>query len=133
MENVSRKNLKVFGWGLVLILCFLGTRSWLEHGMNGFALFCAVFMIFFSGLTAFDRPLLKTIYHYWMKAAGVISKVITTIILTFLYYFLFTPIGFLLKCGKNQLIEKNINKEASTYWTPLEQQEFNKDNYHKQY
>ena len=133
MENVSRKNLNVFGWGLVLIFCFLGTRSWVEHGLSGFVLLCLIFMIFFASLTAFVRPLLKTIYHYWMKAAGVISKIITAIILIILYYFLFTPIGFLLKLRKSHLLDRDIKKEEPTYWTPLEKKDFNKTNYHKQY
>lgn len=133
MKNVSQKNLNVFGWGLVLILAFFGARSWIEHGFGWFPAICIALISFFAVLTALRLPLLRTIYDYWMKAAGVISTILTIIILSLLYYFLFTPLSLLLKCGKKDLMERTIDKNAASYWISLEEKTLNKNDYHKQF
>jgi hypothetical protein len=133
MENVSQKNLKVFGWGLVLIFCFFAAKSWAGNGPLGIVPSLAALAVFFAFLTAFNTPLLRTVYHHWMKAAGLVSKLLTFLILTALYYFLFTPLGMILRFGRNNLLEKDIKKETPSYWIPLEEKPFTQDDYHKQF
>jgi len=70
--------------------------------------------ILFVGVAA--PILLKPIYKTWMTFAVLMGFVMTRVILTILFYGLFTPISLLAKLLGKDLLDERWDKEAATYW-----------------
>lgn len=60
--------------------------------------------------------LLKPIYKVWMSFAVVMGFIMTRLILTVLYFGMFTPIALLTKLLGKDLLEERWDKNAATYW-----------------
>lgn len=75
----------------------------------------------------------KLIYGYWMALARVLSWINTRVILIILYFLVFTPIGFIMKLFKKDVLEIKIQKEIKSYWKNIEPKELNLKNYQKQF
>ena len=66
------------------------------------------------GLTA--PIILKPIYKVWMSFAVVMGFVMTRVILTVLYFGMFTPIALLTKLLGKDLLDQRLDKNAASYW-----------------
>lgn len=77
--------------------------------------------------------LFKSLYALWMKFALVLSWVNTRLILFFLFYLVFTPIGLILKLLGKDLLDRKINKADKTYWKKKEINELGSSSYEKQF
>ena len=58
----------------------------------------------------------KPFYHVWLKLGTYTSSVTSKLILFILFFGLFTPISFILKLLKKDLLSKKIDKNATSYW-----------------
>ena len=65
---------------------------------------------------------LSSFYRVWVKFGEVIGGVISKVIMMILFYVMFTPISFVLKLLGKDLLNKKIDKNASTYWVTRETQ-----------
>ncbi len=62
---------------------------------------------------------LRHIYLVWLKIAHFIGWVNTQIILTLLYYLVFTPMGVVMRLFGRDPLQRKL-KSAGTYWESLE-------------
>jgi hypothetical protein len=113
IENSEKKKLKYFGFivgGIFLMICLL---SFFIKQNKHPILFClSVFLL--SG-AAFYPEILKKPYVFWMKIASVLGWINDKVILTLIYYFIFTPISLVRKLkGKDVLNQKWI-KNCTSY------------------
>ncbi|MGH7597068.1 MAG: SxtJ family membrane protein [bacterium] len=60
--------------------------------------------------------LLKPIYKVWMSFAVVMGFIMTRVILTILYFGMFTPIALVAKFLGKDLLDERWDKNAGTYW-----------------
>ncbi len=60
--------------------------------------------------------LLKPIYKIWMSFAVVMGFIMTRVILTILYFGMFTPMGLAAKLLGKDLLNQRWDKNAATYW-----------------
>lgn len=68
-------------------------------------------------LVAFIKPtILGGFYRIWVKIGELIGGVISKVIMFILYFIIFTPISFSLKILGKDLLNKRLDKTASTYW-----------------
>ena len=128
----ERKNLLVFGYGVVLIALFFAWRLYAKHGWGYGSTIASVIAVVFLGMTLFSFPTLKKVYDRWMKVAGFISMIITTIILTLLFFIVFGIAGIVLRILKKDLLEMNPQPGIKSYWK-LRQNVYNKENYLRQF
>src|SRR3989338_11167236 len=93
----EKKNLLVFGYGLAVIIAFFVWR----HGAKlGFDLFSWIWLgvaAFLACLTAIDHQRLRPFYAKWMIGAHFIGMIITTVILSLLFYIVFGIAGIVLR------------------------------------
>lgn len=68
--------------------------------------------------------LLKPIYKLWMSFAVVVGFIMTRVILTILYFGMFTPIALVAKLLGKDLLDERWNKNATTYWVKRPQTTF---------
>jgi hypothetical protein len=60
--------------------------------------------------------LLKPLYKVWMSFAVVMGFIMTRVILTVLFFGLFTPIALVARLLGKDLLEARWDKKAATYW-----------------
>ncbi len=67
-------------------------------------------------LIAFALPkTLKLIYNPWMKLGNILGWINTRIILGFIFFFVMTPIGLILKFVKHDPLNRTLDKNIPTY------------------
>ena len=65
-----------------------------------------------------DLAPLKPLQKAWMALAGVLGFIVSHIILTVLFYCVFTPIGLIARIFRADLLDKRLDSRAATYWKP---------------
>lgn|SRR3989338_2383184 len=131
MKNEG-KNLKVFGYGLGLILGFIGWRVSREHGLNFTVIVLWVVAAGFVLITSIDYRLLKPFYTQWMKVAGVLSKMITGFLLVVIFYTIFLITGIILRLLKKDFLNRAIDSSLPSYWIDRKDA-VKKEDYQKQF
>lgn len=131
--NKEKKNLLVFGYGLALILTFIGARLGIKHGFNviHYALLFTAFILLV--VTIIDYRRLKAFYEKWMKVAHFIGNVISTILLTLMFYVFFGIIGIVLRIIRKDLLDQKIELQKDSYWIKLPPKPFERKEYQRQF
>ncbi|MFM7620121.1 MAG: hypothetical protein ACKO47_00760 [Alphaproteobacteria bacterium] len=110
------QNLRVFGfiWALIFLIIAFKT-NW-----NILAIIFAVFFSVISLLKPdfFERSKIMPI---WLKLGEVIGKINSKIIIFVMFYFLFTPIGLILKIMGKDLLKKKLQPNSKSYFIPRTQ------------
>ncbi len=128
----EKKDLLVFGYGLSLILIFVAWRLMKHHGL-AIGILLLLVSAFMLVITILQSSVLKTIYVYWMKGAHAIGSVIIGVILSILFYFVFTPVGIITRILGKDLLDKKLEPERDSYWVKRDQEEFDKEQLHRQF
>jgi hypothetical protein len=113
-ETVPRRELRQFGIGFGVLLGLVGSALlWNGHRF--------AYVLLFSGLllsVAFwcDWPGVRIFYALWMKIAGVMARIMTTLLLALMYLLVLTPIALLGRAFGQRFVERGFCKEQVTYW-----------------
>ncbi len=131
MDKQQEKQLTVFGYGLPLICAFFSWRQYVAHGWNAGAIGFAVTALIVLGLVLFVRPWLQVLFKYWMKGAHFIGAVFTAVVLTLLYFLVFTPVSLVLRLRKKDFLRLQYQKGTDSYW--IKREAHQPGNYGQQY
>ncbi len=114
----SERDLRFFGWGLVLMAAGLGgALAWRARPMAGAAVGGVLGL---AGFATLLRPRLagRRIYRAWMSVAWIIGTVLSSGVLALIYFGILTPIGLVMRlAGRDAL---GLRRRGETYWVPLE-------------
>lgn len=115
-----------FGAGLAVLLAVFAALSWRKGGRAVPAYAAGALA---SALLAWLKPAwLEPVYRPWMKVAGVLAEVNTTLILAVVYYAVFTPYALLLRAfgrdpldrgGKGGWIAREPRTDYASYERPF--------------
>lgn len=111
----SEKNLKKFGLSVGTALIFIAGFLLYHHklGLGGVILAVGGLLI----LLGLVQPLvLRPVFAAWMKLALVLAFVNTRIILGFVFFFIFSPVGLLLRLFQVDMLERSRNAHRDSYW-----------------
>lgn len=112
----------------------LATYYRYDHGSLGFVSGAVVlFVIGVLVATIVNVNSIKPIYDRWMKVAHFIGMAITTVMLSVLYYLVFTPIGLLYRVMGEDPLDRKIDKNVTSYWKIRKEKEFNPAHYERQF
>ena len=64
----------------------------------------------------FNSKYLTPLNRTWFKFGLVLGKIISPIIMGFVFFIVVTPIGLILKIMGKDIINKKYDKKKSTYW-----------------
>ncbi|MBM3244881.1 MAG: sxtJ [Candidatus Omnitrophica bacterium] len=78
-------------------------------------------------------PALIPVYKAWMGLAHVLAWINTRIILVFIFFLVFTPIGLIMRLFRIDILERRIHKEALSYWKRKDHEEFHKEQFEHQF
>lgn len=97
---------------------FFSLFSWKNYPSN--LSFPFIGLVVLLVLTLTFRPLLlRPAYRVWLKVAHFIGRVNTQILLTLLYYLIFTPYGVVMRIFGRDSMQRNWQPTGS-YWEPCE-------------
>jgi len=127
------KDLLVFGYGLGLISLVFAAGGILKHGVRVTSFIFLGCSIIFTFVTAYNKEALKPAYLGWMKIAHCIGTVVTFIILTLVFFLVFTPLGLLFRLMGKDFLSRRFDPNAKTYWEQRSRVLFDKQRYQKQF
>lgn len=109
----ARHDLRVFGFGLAVILLVLAGLAW-RKGRPA-APYELVLACLSAGLAALRPEALKPLYKPWMKAAGLIGKANTYLVMALVYYLLITPYALVIRLLDLDLLDEKL-RDRESYW-----------------
>ena len=119
--NPSRKELRQFGFLCLLFFGGIGLWRWYHAGLTLGVELLAAAAIIGGVLGAVAPQLLKWIFVGWIIAVFPIGWTVSHLLLGFIYFFILTPIGFLLKAMGHDPMNRSFDRSAGTYWSTHEQ------------
>ena len=133
IKNIKseKSDLRKFGITIGIILIIIaGFLFWKEK--ESFQIFLAIGITLF--LTAIAIPfILKPVYWIWMIFAIILGWFMTRVILSLLFYVVFTSIGLTLRFFGKQFLELRWDKSKESYWNFRTNEHLKKENYEKQF
>ena len=127
----EKSDLRNFGITVgIILLVISGFLFWKEK--ESFQIFLAIGIILF--LTAIALPsVLKPVYWIWMIFAIILGWFMTRVIITLLFYVVFTSIGLTLRFFGKQFLELRWDKSKESYWNFRTNEHLQNENYEKQF
>jgi hypothetical protein len=133
IKNIKseKRDLRNFGITFGIVLGILAGALWWKgkDTYTVFAVFSAVF--FFFGLVL--PTLLKPLQKAWMMFAVVLGWFMTRLILSVLFYIVFTFIGGVSRLFGKKFLDMKIDSSRESYWNYRKQDPFDKHRYEKQF
>ncbi|MEI8012092.1 MAG: SxtJ family membrane protein [Candidatus Omnitrophota bacterium] len=129
----EKKNLLVFGYGLGLIALVLGTGGVMRHGVSVFQIIKLACGVFFIIVTALKWQAFRPAYKGWMAVAHVIGGVVTGVLLTVVYFVVFTPTALFLKLMGKDHLERRRDQGRATFWHARDNRQADKERFRQQY
>ena len=112
----TTRDLRKFGVMVGAVFCLLGLVFWLRHRPFFWYLLAPGVPLLMLG--AIWPRSLKWIYIGWMTLATIIGLVVSTILLTLLFYLLVAPVGLLARAVGKDFLSQKLHPNATTYWMP---------------
>ena len=128
--NTSNKDIKTFGITIGIVLFIIAVML-LSFNKEGYQIL-TITAVAFASLGLVMPVILKPIYLIWMVFAVILGWVMTTVILSVVFYFIMTPIGIITRLlGEDYLDLKKLNVES--YWNDRDSELEMKQDYEKQF
>ena len=133
IKNIKSEKSDLRNFGIIvgiILLVISGFLFWKEK--ESFQIFLAIGITLF--LTAIAIPfVLKPVYWIWMIFAIILGWFMTRLILSLLFYVIFTAIGLTLRLFGKQFLELRWDKSKESYWNLRTNEHLRKENYEKQF
>ena len=127
----EKKDLRRFGITIgVLLFVIAAVLFWREK--ESFRVMLITGILFFAAGMAVPI-MLKPVFLIWMTFAIILGWFMTRLILSILFYLIFTPIGLLLRLFGKRFIDLDWQKEDATYWHYRAQGVSDKEKYERQF
>lgn len=133
MDKNEQKNLRVFGYGLSIIIAFIVVRLGFKHGFTNGKYIALGFAVLLSLVTLVSLSAIKPLYRVWMKGARFIGEVVNFVLLTVIFYVFFGIAGLGLRIMRKDLLDEKIDKRSPSYWKPMRLDAFDRERYTKQF
>jgi hypothetical protein len=124
-------DLRKFGITVGIVLALLGgLLLWREKDYSIYFLIISFVLI---SLGIISPIILKPVQKAWMTLAVVIGWFMTRVILSILFYLVFTPIGLIGKIFKKDFLDLEFHDNKKSYWIERKEGPREKDSYEKQF
>ena len=129
--RVNDGELRKFGIIMGVILGLLGgVLLWRGKDSSPYFL---IFSLFFVVSGFFIPKILQPVYKVWMAFGIVVGWIMTRVILTALFYLVFTPIGLTARLFGKNFLSRRFDKDSQSYWLPKGKRTFEKERYENQF
>ncbi len=116
--DTGPRQLRSFGITLgIAFLVVAGLLHWRD--LPGEIILAGLGALFLAGGLAAPKRL-RPLYKPWMALAILLGFVMTRVLLTGIFVFLFIPIGLLMRLFGKDPLRRKLDPDADTYWIPKE-------------
>jgi len=119
--NPSRKELRQFGFLCLAFFGGLAAYNWYHGGVTLAVELLTAAALIGGVLGAVAPQLLKYVFVGWIVAVFPIGWTVSHLLLGFIYFFILTPIGLLLRLLGQDPMNRSFDPDAKTYWSTHEQ------------
>ena len=127
----EKGDLRKFGITVgILLMIITGFLFWKEK--ESFQIFLAIGITLFFTTIAIPF-VLKPVYWIWMIVGIILDWFMTRVILSLLFYVVFTPIGLILRFFGKQFLELRWDNSKESYWNFRVNEDLKNENYEKQF
>ncbi len=128
----DKRDLRNFGITFGVVLGLLAGLLWWK-GKDTYTIFVMLSLAFFS--LGFLLPaILKPLQKAWMVFAVILGFFMTRVILSVLFYLVFTSISIIGRfIFKKQFLDVKLDESAESYWVRREPRSFDPKNYERQF
>jgi hypothetical protein len=130
---MDRKALRNFGLLMACVLLLIGGWLWWKSSSSWPWVLGGAALLAVTGLAV--PASLKPFYKGWMILAVIMGWVMTRVVLTLVYYFVLTPIGFLGRVFGEQFLQLKLRRsgETTSYWVRRSGPAREKSDYERQF
>lgn len=111
--NASKKNLRNFGYLFCGVFMFLGIIN--RENPQFFYIMLVVGVLFFA-VSVLIPTLLKPFYMSWMSMALVLGTIMSTVLLSILFFVGLTTTGLIARLFNKKFLQLDKDNKAKTYW-----------------
>tara|TARA_B100000768_G_scaffold158767_1_gene157488 strand:+ start:144 stop:518 length:375 start_codon:yes stop_codon:yes gene_type:complete len=109
------KNLPEKKFGLMFSIIFFVIGFWPMLSLRPLNIW-PLALAFILLAVSFAKPtLLKPLNYYWIKLGELLGKLIAPIVMGFIFFTIVTPIGFIVKAMRKDLLKLKFSDDTS-YW-----------------
>ena len=133
IKNIKSEKSDLRNFGIIvgiILLVISGFLFWKEKESFQILLFFGITLFILGIAIPF---ILKPIYWVWMIFATILGWIMTRVILSLLFYVVFTSIGLTLRFFGKQFLELRLDKSKESYWNFRTEEHLKKENYEKQF
>ena len=119
LKSKTPIQLRKFGLTMAVPLLLLWGLAWWRNRpltadwLLGFAIgFLVLALVYPRGLAPIEKA--------WMALAGVLSVVVTYIILTLTFFLVITPFGLIMRLFGADLLKLKFDRKRTSYWDPVD-------------
>ena len=109
----NKENNKSFG--ILFFIVFLLIALWPVKDSESIRVWSMIISLLFLILGIINSKFLTPLKKGWIKLGEILGKFIAPIVMRFIYFFVITPIGILLRLFGKDLLNIKFNKNKS-YW-----------------
>lgn len=125
------KEFRKFGITIGIFLLIIGSIFWLKSIESYNYLLTIGGCILGFGLLI--PIILRPIFIIWMSFAAVMGFVMTRVILSLIFYLIFSPVSITLKIIGKELLQEKIDPGLKSYWIIRDKKVYDPANSEKQY
>ena len=133
IKNIKTEKNDLKNFGITIGIILLVIAGFLFYKEKGSFQILLTFGITFCILGIAIPFILKPIYWVWMIFATILGWIMTRVILSLLFYIIFTPIGLIPRFFGKQFLELRWDKSKESYWNFRTNEHLKKENYEKQF
>ena len=115
MDNKDIKISSNRSFGLVFFVLFLVIGLWPLINDNEIKIWSIVISVVFLVLGLLNSKLLLPLNKLWFKFGLLLGKIISPLVMVIIFFLVVTPIGYLMRMLKKDLLNLKFNNEKS-YW-----------------
>lgn len=104
-----------FGLTFAVIGALAG--GWLLWASSRYYWMAIAAAVLFLLLALIAPRLLRPLNRLWMRFGALLNRIVSPLILGAMYFLLITPIALLFKIRGRDVLKRNFDKRASSYWT----------------
>ena len=115
MDNKDIKISSNRSFGLVFFVLFLVIGLWPLINNNEIKIWSIAISVVFLVLGLLNSKLLLPLNKLWFKFGLLLGKIISPLVMVIIFFLVVTPIGYLMRMLKKDLLNLKLNDEKS-YW-----------------
>ena len=128
--KADKTTLRKFGLIMALGFALISLLIFVKHKHS--VVPTAVMALFLVLVAIIVPAWLKYLHIIWMRLAYILSWVNTRLLLSIIFYLVFSPVGLLMRLFRIDLLERNFGPFIDSYWKPKAEEKFLPKDYHRQ-